>query len=100
MAALLFGLGALVRFGKASWLIAGYNTASRKEKEKYDREKLCRYTGNLIFILAAIWTVLSILLLAFGDNGTVITAGIFVFVGAAVGGVIFLNTGGRLKKDF
>ena len=32
-------------FGKGSWLIAGYNTASEKERRKYDEEKLCRTRG-------------------------------------------------------
>lgn len=31
--------------GHGSGLIAGYNTASKKEKEKYDEKKLCRVTG-------------------------------------------------------
>lgn len=31
--------------GHGSGLIAGYNTASKKEKEKYDAKKLCRVTG-------------------------------------------------------
>ena len=32
-------------FGHGSRLISGYHTASKKEKEKYDAEKLCRVTG-------------------------------------------------------
>ena len=31
----------LLLSGRGSWLIAGYNTASKKEKEKYDEKKLC-----------------------------------------------------------
>lgn len=31
--------------GHGSGLIAGYNTASKKEKEKYDEKRLCRVTG-------------------------------------------------------
>ncbi|MBS6195782.1 MAG: DUF3784 domain-containing protein [Clostridiales bacterium] len=31
--------------GHGKWLIAGYNTASEKEKEKYDSKKLCRTVG-------------------------------------------------------
>ncbi len=31
--------------GHGSWLIAGYNTASKDEKVKYDAKKLCRTTG-------------------------------------------------------
>lgn len=31
--------------GHGGFLIAGYNTASKEEKEKYDEKKLCRITG-------------------------------------------------------
>lgn len=31
--------------GKGSFLIAGYNTASKEEKERYDEKKLCRVMG-------------------------------------------------------
>lgn len=27
---------------KGKWLIAGYNTASKQEKEEYDEKKLCK----------------------------------------------------------
>lgn len=32
--------------GKGAGLIAGYNTASEKEKQKYDEKKLCRVCGG------------------------------------------------------
>ena len=39
---LLFLVMGIVLFcGKGSWLIAGYNTMSPQEKEKYDEKKLC-----------------------------------------------------------
>ena len=31
--------------GHGSWFIAGYNTASKEEKKKYDEKKLCRTMG-------------------------------------------------------
>lgn len=31
--------------GHGGWFIAGYNTASKEEKAKYDEKKLCRTTG-------------------------------------------------------
>ena len=39
-------LSALLLSGKGSFLIAGYNTASEKEKAHYDEKKLCRVTGG------------------------------------------------------
>ncbi len=38
-------LAAALLSGHGSWLIAGYNTASEKEREKYDKKKLCRTVG-------------------------------------------------------
>ncbi len=44
--------------GKGSWLIAGYNTATKEEKKKYNEKALCRVVGGgflpltvLIFIM-------------------------------------------------
>ena len=57
---LLFVLSAVLLTGHGSFLIAGYNTSSQEEKEKYNAQKLCRTAG------------LSMLLILF------VTAGLFV----------------------
>ena len=51
--------------GLGAWLIAGYNTANKKDQEKYDAKKLCRVMGGgmagitvLILIMAAGMNVL------------------------------------------
>ena len=38
-------LSAVLLSGRGGWLIAGYNTASEKERAKYDKKKLCRTMG-------------------------------------------------------
>ena len=47
-------LGALIRFGKATFLISGYNTSSKQEKEKYtsfmNKKTNPFYKGDLFFI--------------------------------------------------
>lgn len=49
---LLFVLSAFLLTGHGSFLIAGYNTSSREEKEKYNAQKLCRTVGvSLLLIL-------------------------------------------------
>lgn len=50
-------LSIILLLGKGSWLIAGYNTSSRAEKEKYDKKKLCKTVGMM---LSAITVALSI----------------------------------------
>lgn len=47
-------LSILLILGHGSWLIAGYNTASKEQKEKYNAKKLCRTTGIGMAIIAAL----------------------------------------------
>lgn len=54
MVMLLILLGYLVKYKQWSWLIAGYNTSSKKEKEKYNITALCNDVGNFLFILVGI----------------------------------------------
>lgn len=53
-AVLFFILSAILLSGHGSWLIAGYNTASKKEKEKYNERKLCRVMGGCLGIIAVL----------------------------------------------
>ena len=61
--------------GRGSWLVSGYNTAPKEEKEKYDRKKLCRVTGTGL-------GVITVLILFMGLFENVLPAG---FLYAAVG---------------
>ena len=38
--------------GRGAGLIAGYNTASKEEKSKYNEKKLCRITGAGMSVMA------------------------------------------------
>ena len=50
---LIFGIAAIfLLMGKGSFLIAGYNTASKSEKERYDEKKLCRVMGTGLMLIA------------------------------------------------
>lgn len=42
---ILVVLSIILISGHGGWFIAGYNTASKEEKVKYDEKKLCRTTG-------------------------------------------------------
>lgn len=39
-------LSVVLLSGRGSFLIAGYNTASQKEKARYDQQRLCRVMGT------------------------------------------------------
>lgn len=53
-------LSILLLFGRGSWLIAGYNTAPKEEKEKYDTKKLCRTMGIGILFISALILVMEL----------------------------------------
>ena len=55
--ALLAILSIVLLSGKGGFLIAGYNTASKETKRKYDVKKLCRVVGGGIGVCAVILAV-------------------------------------------
>lgn len=59
MFVILAVLSVILISGHGSCLIAGYNTASKEEKEKYNRKRLCRVIGIGL-------SVISVLLLIMG----------------------------------
>ncbi|WP_320163050.1 DUF3784 domain-containing protein [uncultured Trichococcus sp.] len=96
---MLLIVGWLIKYKKVTWLISGYNTAPREEKQKYDIEKLCKYMGNFIFVLASIFFVMAITSLLFNKNVDTITRfGFGVLIIVTVSGIVYLNTNNRVKK--
>lgn len=98
-AALLTLMGYLIKYRKATWLISGYNVASPQKKERYDTDKLCALTGNFIFILSGILYAMAVLSLFLGTYADLITwSGLAVLAVTVIGGVVYLNAGGRCLK--
>jgi hypothetical protein len=97
--ALLFAfLGYLIKYKQWSWLIAGYNTSSKKEKEKYDVTALCNGVGGLMFVFCGIFIVGS-----FGEffnQAWLISATGIIFAIVIIIFLIYANTGGRYKKNY
>jgi cell division protein FtsW (lipid II flippase) len=61
---LLAVLSIVLLMEKGSFMIAGYNTASKQEKEKYDVKKLCRVLGAGLGII----TIISVIYLYYEYN--------------------------------
>ena len=90
-------LGVLLSMGKGAFLIAGYNTASEAEKRTIDEKKLCRLVGRLMFVLAGCMAVLA---LSIPLKSKVLEwSSLGLFLGAVIFFVIYINTGGRIKKN-
>lgn len=92
-------LGIVIRTGKANFLIAGYNTASKEEKEKINEKELAKSMGNLLLILGCIQFILPISkVLNLGDMNIL---GVYVnvlFIFVTIGGVIYMNTAKKFKR--
>lgn len=89
-------LGVVFLKGKGSFLISGYNTASRAAKEKIDEKKLCRAVGKLMFVIAGCFLI--IMASDIFSRMWLLWLGLTLFFATCIGGVIYLNTGNRLKK--
>lgn len=46
--------------GRGAGMIAGYNTASKTEKSRYDEKKLCRVTGAGLSVITVLVLVMTI----------------------------------------
>ena len=58
--ALLFLMAGILLFkGKASWLIAGYNSLSEEEKKKYDKKAICKAASFICFVCCVILCVIT-----------------------------------------
>lgn len=92
-------IGWLVKFKGVTWLISGYNTASKEKKQEYDKEKLCKYFGNFLFTLASSYSFWGITLLIFPQHTDLLLWYGFIssFI-VIVAGIIYLNLGNKLKK--
>lgn len=61
--ALLIALmGYLVKEKKMYWLISGYNTAKKEEKERYDIEGLANFLATQMYIMAGLFVIASVMI--------------------------------------
>lgn len=89
------GISLVLLMGKGSFLIAGYNTASEKEKGKYNEKKLCRTTGAYMALITVLVLGAEIL----GDNIpdwylTLTMSGVFI---GLIPTLLYANLGCRVK---
>lgn len=91
-------LGIIIRVFNASWLIAGYNTASREEKARYDEEALTRFVGNLLVAASIVLLAGGLLPLVAGAPGIVAGIAWLLFMAIIVGAIVYVNTGERFRR--
>ncbi len=96
-AVLFFGI--LVKYFKATSLIAGYNTASAEEKAKYDVDKLVKFVGNMLIISSVFLLIGGLIYFITGTSLYVFFISWALFALVIIGGVIYMYTGNHLKKN-
>ena len=77
---LFVGLGVLILFGKGDGLIAGYNTASKEEREKVNIKRLRLLVAVLSFLCAALMPLLTVELMGGATFAVIIFVAVFVVV--------------------
>ena len=93
LAVLLVGMGIIVLIGKGDNLIAGYNTASKEERAKYDVKKLRLLVGGLLIVLAP-----SLFIIADEPSTEGTLAFAFIVIVLSVVVVILCNTWAKKKS--
>lgn len=94
--ALFCFLGIILSSGKGSFLIAGFNTMSEKEKEKYDAVALSKFMGKMMFALS-FSMVFFVISEAIGVKWVFIV-GLILFIGIFIFTLFYTNKWGRFKK--
>lgn len=89
-------LGIILSMGKGSFLIAGFNTMSKEEKEEYDVVSLCKFMGKIMFIIAFCITLF--LLSEILKIKVIFYIGLILFFIVIIFTLIYSNTGNRFKK--
>ncbi|EPY2276470.1 DUF3784 domain-containing protein [Clostridium sporogenes] len=89
-------LGIILSMGKGSFLIAGFNTMSKEEKEEYDVVSLCKFMGKVMFIIAFCITLF--LLSEIFKIKVIFYIGLILFFVVVIFTLIYTNTGNRFKK--
>jgi len=84
-------LAVVIYSGKGDWLISGYNTASKEEREKYNIRRVRLVTSILVVACAFV----SLLILFLPPVLVWVPASIVVFLGIV--GAVLMNTWGKKK---
>lgn len=93
---LLFILGLLFWNGKALFLIAGYNTMSKYDKQKIDSTALAKFIAKIMWCASA-----GAFIITYADFNNVLilhTVGVAIILGSCLFAVVYANTSNRFKQ--
>lgn len=90
-------LGILIKYGKLYFLIAGYNTLSKEEKEKYDVDGIATVFRNTMFGMAIIM-IAGDFLGQWLENPTIEMVSMFIAVLLGLPYLLIQSNSDRFKK--
>lgn len=93
---IFIAIGILFLNNKCSWLISGYNTMSKEEKEKYDEKALYKFMAYFMFVISVCLGLIGIG--GYYNIRWLLILATVLMVMVAFGGVIYCNTGKRFLK--
>lgn len=94
--ALLIILGTMLSLGKCSFLIAGFNTMNKEEKENYDVLSLTKFMGKFVFLIA--FCISLFILSDIFMMKVLLVLGMILLISSIIFVIIYVNTGNRFKK--
>jgi hypothetical protein len=94
----IFFFSGLPIFMGHAGLLAGFNTMDPKERNKYDIEKICRFFGIGMFVIAMATFYTALILMMMGNESLLILAIILLPVAGVIALIIPLN-GKRFKRN-
>lgn len=89
-------LGIYLSTGRGTFLIAGYNTMPKEEKEKYDAVSLCKFMGKMMFALS--FSMVFWLLSQALDIQLLFYVGLTLFLAIVIFILVYVNTGNKFRK--
>ena len=96
MVCLFILIGIMLSLGKWSFLISGFNTMSKEEKEQYDVMSLCKFMGKIMFVVAfsiALFILSDILMIPI-----LLNIGVVIIISSVIFAIIYANIGDRFEK--
>ncbi|MEC2074532.1 DUF3784 domain-containing protein [Metabacillus fastidiosus] len=83
--------------GKGAFLLAGYNTMSESQKEKYKEKELCIFMSKIMYGIC-----LGLLLIALSEQFKIqalVIVGLIITIGLPLFSMVYMNTSNRFKKE-
>lgn len=93
---LVVAMAIVLLTGKGAWMIAGFNMLDKKEQERYDVPRLCKFMGKYLLSIALVIPAIPIAGIFRLGWLTALVISYLVLSALFVG--VYCNTGSRFRK--